>query len=298
MDKRHREKLDCIILVLCLTSGLVVLGQQAPDLNFAAQYHIQTDLGDDRFFRYQTHTGQYRKETLKADGSQEGTYGWVDPNGVLRLFEFIADDLGYRIVKESLYKVGAPNSNSILSTRGGDIQIGFDVYPLDGGASSVGRLGGSSGGLAATRLHLPEGSLSATPGYTVTSLVSTNQELQPNPLTKQEGATYFSGSPLLPSPARIVVGAESPAELPAVPDQKGFIVGHTGGLSARTAPPSQPAAAAGRGFVIGLSHNNGPTASTRLASAPRRSRVAPAPRRSQGIVIGSSRRRRMVPSHT
>ena len=35
-------------------------------------------------FRFQTHTGQYRKEKSNPDGSQEGTYGWVDPNGVLR----------------------------------------------------------------------------------------------------------------------------------------------------------------------------------------------------------------------
>ena len=37
-----------------------------------------------------------------ADGSQEGTYGWVDPNGVLRLYDYIADDLGYRIVQVRL----------------------------------------------------------------------------------------------------------------------------------------------------------------------------------------------------
>lgn len=33
------------------------------------------------------------------DGTQEGTYGWVDPNGVLRLFDYIADELGYRITQ-------------------------------------------------------------------------------------------------------------------------------------------------------------------------------------------------------
>ena len=56
--------------------------------------------------RFQTHSGQYRKEILHPDGSQEGTYGWVDPNNVLRLFDYIADNFGYRIVKESLFKVG------------------------------------------------------------------------------------------------------------------------------------------------------------------------------------------------
>jgi hypothetical protein len=34
--------------------------------------------------RFQTHSGQYRKEKLNPDGSVEGTYGWVDPTGTLR----------------------------------------------------------------------------------------------------------------------------------------------------------------------------------------------------------------------
>lgn len=68
-------------------------------------YHIQTDQGPERFFRFQTSSGQFRKEQRHADGSVTGSYGWVDPNGVLRIFEYIADDLGYRIAKQSLFKV-------------------------------------------------------------------------------------------------------------------------------------------------------------------------------------------------
>ena len=75
------------VFVLASSCLETVLSQQ----DLPAQYHIQTDLGDDRFFRFQTHTGQYRKEILHPDGTQEGTYGWVDPNGVLRLFDYIAD---------------------------------------------------------------------------------------------------------------------------------------------------------------------------------------------------------------
>ena len=74
-------------------------GRQAPHQYH--QYHVQTDQGDSRFFRFQTHSGQFRKETLHPDGSQEGSYGWVDPTGVLRLFHYIADKKGYRITKES-----------------------------------------------------------------------------------------------------------------------------------------------------------------------------------------------------
>ena len=63
--------------------------------------------------------------------------------------------LGYRIVKESLFKVGAAAPGSVLSTRGGNIELGFEVYPLDGAPEAVTRLGGAS--LPASRLHLTEG---------------------------------------------------------------------------------------------------------------------------------------------
>ena len=157
--------------------------------------------------------------------------------------------LGYRIVKESLFKVGAPSAGgSVVQTRGGNLDLGFDVYPLDGAPEAVTRLGGA--GLPATRLHLTEGSLAATPGYTVSSLTSTSHHLNPNPLTKHEGATFFAGEPLPPPPPRIVVGAES-AILPAVPAvRENIVVGH----SANSAPaPEAPAAPARSGIVIGQS---------------------------------------------
>merc|ERR1711863_234231 len=138
-----------------LISAVVVLGQQAP------QYHIQTDQGADRFFRFQTASGQYRKEVRHEDGTQEGTYGWVGPNGVLRLFDYVADNLGYRIVQESLFNVGPTNPNFSLKTRGGELNLGFEVYPLDGGD-----------------LHL-------TGGYRTNALVpSIPHEVHPNPLGK------------------------------------------------------------------------------------------------------------------
>merc|ERR1712025_1535347 len=136
-----------ITWALTLVVVVEVVYSQAPDPNFAAEYLIQTDLGDDRFFRFQTHSGQYRKEVLRPDGSQEGTYGWVDPNGVLRLYDYIADNQGYRIVKESLFKVGAYSPGAVVSTRGGDLELGFEVYPLDGAPA---------GNLPAARIHLTQ----------------------------------------------------------------------------------------------------------------------------------------------
>lgn len=67
----------------------------APD----TQYHIQTDEGPERYFKYQTLSGQYRKEKRLEDGTVIGSYGWVDSNGYLRLRDYIADGKGYRIVR-------------------------------------------------------------------------------------------------------------------------------------------------------------------------------------------------------
>jgi len=266
------------VSVLVSSWVTLVLSQQ----DFAAQYHIQTDLGADRFFRFQTHSGQYRKEILHPDGTQEGTYGWVDPNGVLRLFDYIADNFGYRIVKESLFKVGPSAPGAVVSTRGGDLELGFEVYPLDGAPQ---------GGLPASRLHLTEGSFGSTPGYTVSSLTSTSDHLNPNPITKHEGATFFSGEPVPPPPPppppRIVVGAEAVA--PAPERRQNIVVGHTGG--ARKAPEA-PAAPVRSGIVIGLSNHGGASVTRKIpAPAPATSRAAPA---RNSIVIGSTRRRRSL----
>lgn len=69
------------------------------------QYHIQTDSGDRRFFKYQTWSGQFRKESRLDDGSVVGNYGWVDANGVLRMYYYIADDEGYRITNSREFDV-------------------------------------------------------------------------------------------------------------------------------------------------------------------------------------------------
>lgn len=58
------------------------------------QYHIQTDEGPERYFKYQTISGQYRKERRLQDGTVVGTYGWVDADGYLRLNDYVADSKG------------------------------------------------------------------------------------------------------------------------------------------------------------------------------------------------------------
>lgn len=72
----------------------------------SSQYHIQTDEGPERYFRYQTNSGQYRKEKRLEDGTVIGTYAWIDGDGLLRMRDYIADNEGYRILKSKNVYVG------------------------------------------------------------------------------------------------------------------------------------------------------------------------------------------------
>lgn len=72
----------------------------------SSQYHIQTDEGPERFFRYQTDNGQFRKEKRLQDGTVIGTNAWIDGLGYLRQNDYIADHEGYRILKSKTVFVG------------------------------------------------------------------------------------------------------------------------------------------------------------------------------------------------
>ncbi|XP_037945013.1 uncharacterized protein LOC119677639 [Teleopsis dalmanni] len=70
------------------------------------QYHIQTDEGPERYFRFQTDNGQFRKEKRLQDGTVIGTEAWIDAAGFLRQKDYIADSKGYRILKSKTIFVG------------------------------------------------------------------------------------------------------------------------------------------------------------------------------------------------
>ncbi|KAJ6640667.1 hypothetical protein Bhyg_05598 [Pseudolycoriella hygida] len=69
----------------------------------SGQYHIQTDEGPERYFRYQTDSGQFRKEKRLEDGT---VIAWIDALGYLRQKDYIADNQGYRILKSKTVFVG------------------------------------------------------------------------------------------------------------------------------------------------------------------------------------------------
>ncbi|OXA55310.1 uncharacterized protein LOC110848481 [Folsomia candida] len=105
-----------VILLLLVGGGVLHVGPVEGAISgykdsTPTQYHIQTDEGKERFFRFQTYNGQYRKERRLDDGTVIGSYGWVDPTGYLRMTDYIADSKGYRVLKNSMQFVG---TNSIL----------------------------------------------------------------------------------------------------------------------------------------------------------------------------------------
>nr|CAI5820073.1 unnamed protein product [Callosobruchus analis] len=83
-----------------------ISGSRSWETPSAHQYHIQTDEGPERYFRYQTDSGQYRKEKRLEDGTVVGTYAWIDDDGMLRQRDYIADNAGYRILKSKNVYVG------------------------------------------------------------------------------------------------------------------------------------------------------------------------------------------------
>ncbi|XP_066999627.2 nuclear pore complex protein DDB_G0274915 [Anabrus simplex] len=95
------------------------------------QYHIQTDEGPERYFKYQTISGQYRKEKRLEDGTVVGTYGWVDPNGYLRLRDYVADNTGYKVVKTKMVYVGKDESigNAVSKAKNVPSQGGTGYVP-------------------------------------------------------------------------------------------------------------------------------------------------------------------------
>ncbi|XP_050342267.1 uncharacterized protein LOC126768299 [Nymphalis io] len=119
-----------LFLLMCVYSALAALdsysAQQDPD-----QFHIQTDEDDDRYFLYQTHNGQYRKERRLKDGSVVGTTGWVGADGFLRLQDYIADDQGYRIYKSKTVYVGEnrPIGESLKIAKTAPTDSGFNITP-------------------------------------------------------------------------------------------------------------------------------------------------------------------------
>lgn len=119
------------VSALCLTADEIEAQRSGWNLNPNTQYHIQTDEGPERFFRFQTANGQYRKEKRLADGTVIGTEGWLDPLGYLRLKDYIADHEGFRILRSKMVYVGKdrPIQDAVAETKKQPAQTGVLARP-------------------------------------------------------------------------------------------------------------------------------------------------------------------------
>ncbi|XP_031841505.1 uncharacterized protein LOC116430741 isoform X2 [Nomia melanderi] len=126
---RMRQLALCLVVsVLCLNAG----SADNSGWSFApTQYHIQTDEGPERHFRFQTLNGQYRKEKRLVDGTVIGTEGWLDPLGYLRLKDYVADSNGFRILRSKMVYVGKdrPIYDAVAETKRAPPQTGILVNP-------------------------------------------------------------------------------------------------------------------------------------------------------------------------
>jgi len=230
------------------------LEDRLPFVDPSRQYLIQTDQGPERLFRYQTLTGQFRKEKRLEDGSVTGSYGWVDPNGVLRLYDYVSDNLGYRIEKTRLFKVGKSTQERtyrIPSRGAGTFDLGFEVIPLDfesdpnfevieGG--QLLRSGGQRPDLAA-------------------SLTNTDTDPR-NPIHQQGQATFFdhSAPPPTTTPKPFVIGQAYTQKPSAEPRGLPFVIGAAANGRKVTRPMAEARAALA---AVGAAQVDTPTPSTR-----------------------------------
>ena len=96
----------------------------------SSQYHIQTDEGPERYFKYQTDNGQYRKEKRLQDGTVIGTDAWIDAFGYLRQKDYIADNKGYRILKSKTIFVGTDVPIQVFVKKENPVPLRVKIWKL------------------------------------------------------------------------------------------------------------------------------------------------------------------------
>lgn len=89
---------------VCACGALAALDgyspQQDPD-----QFHIQTDEDDERYFLYQTHNGQYRKERRLKDGSVVGMLKMTLKHLNLLIYLLTQKKLGTEICQDQVHSL-------------------------------------------------------------------------------------------------------------------------------------------------------------------------------------------------
>ncbi|XP_022221799.1 mucin-1 [Drosophila obscura] len=153
----------CLLAIVALASFISgIAASQSPS---SSQYHIQTDEGPERYFRFQTDNGQFRKEKRLQDGTVIGTEAWIDAAGYLRQKDYIADKQGYRILKSKTIYVGQgrPIEEAIKSTKAAPAQSGILV---DGGSAGSGSRNSFGGYQRPAFSHVSSTTSTTTPAPT------------------------------------------------------------------------------------------------------------------------------------
>lgn len=194
--------IQCQILILVLSCISTTLASNSWNNPASNQYHIQTDEGPERYFRYQTLSGQYRKEKRLEDGTVVGTYAWIDDDGYLRQRDYIADNAGYRILKTKNIFVGRniPIGDAVKAAKKVPASAGTLVN------RPVIRPGGYS---VSTESPLNAGYVSSTPAAILPS-----STLAP-PVSSTPSSIYLPSSSLPPSQEYLPSSTPSSVYLPS-----------------------------------------------------------------------------------
>ena len=71
--------------------------------------------------------GQFRKETILPNGTVVGAYSWKDGGGRIRLYTYMADKRGYRVMQHDLRRKNDNNLISDNSIDDADLDQDIDV---------------------------------------------------------------------------------------------------------------------------------------------------------------------------
>lgn len=65
----------------------------------SSKFHVYLISGAYQFGYEVGPNGQFHHETRGPDGVTYGCYGYIDPNGMLRVTHYVADSHGYRVIE-------------------------------------------------------------------------------------------------------------------------------------------------------------------------------------------------------
>ncbi|GIX74198.1 hypothetical protein CDAR_6571 [Caerostris darwini] len=130
----YYTRVICLLLFVTLSSSLTISPRYVRLIKFPAEAELDKNYPKPYEFGYSVKDGfgtkQHRKEVANSDGVVTGTYGYLDPAGVYRFVDYIADRSGYR-AKLRAIKLGASSEvkDNVIENSSSNIDSSESLSP-------------------------------------------------------------------------------------------------------------------------------------------------------------------------